>query len=307
MDVLVILPSALGTSHREVIAAARTLGSVTALVTGEPDLVALQQQGVEHVVVCDVETTQPAAVAEAAVAAIRLVGPIAVLLSSSFHGKAIAGRLAVLLDCGAVSDVTGVRREGTTVIAAKSVLQGSWATECAVTRGPAVIAVKPAAFDVSAAPGPPPRVTRLPVELSAATRAITCERWSQHQGAGRLAVEEARVVVAGGRGVAGDFTLVEELADVLGGAVGATRIATDEGWIDHSAQIGQTGATISPRLYVGVGISGAIHHTAALQGAEVIVAVNTDPDAQIFALADFGVVGDLREVLPQAIAALRRP
>lgn len=305
MHVLVVVPPSLSTSHLELLTAARMLGPVTALVAGEPDVATLARYGVGRVLVPDVEARQPAAVAEAAAAAVAALAPDAVLLVSSFAGKAVAGRLAVLLDCGAVTDVTGLRLDGATVVASKPVLQGSWATECAVTRGPAVIAVKPTAFDAAEQPGPTPPVEPLHVELGPATRAVTLERTTVPPASGRPSLEEARVVVAGGRGVAGDFTLVEELADVLGGAVGATRVATDEGWIDHGAQIGQTGVTISPRLYVGVGISGAIHHTAALQGAEVVVVVNSDPDARIFELADFGVVGDLREVLPQAIAALR--
>nr|WP_281372998.1 FAD-binding protein [Kineococcus aurantiacus] len=116
---------------------------------------------------------------------------------------------------------------------------------------------------------------------------------------------EAEVVVVGGRGVEGDFTAVEELADVLGGAVGATRVATDEGWIGHEAQVGQTGVTISPRLYVGAGVSGAVHHKGGMAASGVVVAINNDPDAPIFEFADYGVVGDLGEVLPALTAELR--
>ena len=112
--------------------------------------------------------------------------------------------------------------------------------------------------------------------------------------------------MAGGRGTEGDFSVVEELADVLGGAVGATRVATDEGWIGHDAQIGQTGVTIAPRLYVGVGVSGAVHHRGGMQASGTIVAINSDPDAPIFEIADFGVVGDLFTVVPQAAAEIRR-
>ena len=116
----------------------------------------------------------------------------------------------------------------------------------------------------------------------------------------------ASIVVVGGRGTEGDFSVVEELADVLGGAVGATRVATDEGWIGHDAQIGQTGVTIAPRLYVGVGVSGAVHHRGGMQASGTIVAVNSDPDAPIFEIADFGVIGDLFTVVPQAAAEIRR-
>jgi electron transfer flavoprotein alpha subunit len=123
---------------------------------------------------------------------------------------------------------------------------------------------------------------------------------------GRPDVGEAQVVVVGGRGTEGDFAPVLELADALGGAVGATRDATDEGWIEHEAMVGQTGVSISPRLYVGVGVSGAVHHRGGMQASGTIVAVNSDPEAPIFEIADFGVVGDLFEVLPQAAAEIRR-
>ena len=113
-------------------------------------------------------------------------------------------------------------------------------------------------------------------------------------------------MVVGGRGVDGDFSIVAQLAEALGGAVGATRVATDEQWADHALQIGQTGVTIAPNLYIGLGVSGAIHHTSGITGAEVVVAVNTDADAPIFEIADFGIVGDLHTVVPAILAALRR-
>jgi len=121
---------------------------------------------------------------------------------------------------------------------------------------------------------------------------------------GRPELTEARVIVAGGRGVDGDFSPVEELADALGGAVGASRAATDAGWIEHSAQIGQTGKTVSPQLYISAGISGAIQQKAGMQTAKVIIAVNKDSDSPVFDIADFGIVGDLFTVLPQATAEI---
>ena len=176
MNVLVVLPSVLTVPHLEVIAAARTLGSVTALVVGDPDLAMLARHGVPRVLVPEMPpTTEPAAVADAAVAAVEASRPDAVLLVSSFAGKAVAGRLAVLLDCGAVTDVTGLRVEDGVVVASKPVLQGSWATECAVTRGPAVIAVRPTAFEAREEPGGTPEVVTLPVTPGAAARAVTVE------------------------------------------------------------------------------------------------------------------------------------
>ena len=121
-----------------------------------------------------------------------------------------------------------------------------------------------------------------------------------------VALADASTVVVGGRGVDGDFTMVEELADALGGAVGATRVACDEGWAPRGEQIGQTGLSVSPNLYVGLGVSGAIHHTVGMQSSAHIVAVCDDPDAPIFELADFGVVGDVAEVVPQALDEIRK-
>src|SRR5690606_17371163 len=128
----------------------------------------------------------------------------------------------------------------------------------------------------------------------------------EHQAAPEgVPLAEASVVVSGGRGTGGDYTLVRELADVLGGAVGASRDATDEGWIGHEHMVGQTGTTVTPALYVACGISGAVHHRGGMQASGTIVAVNIDPEAPIFEIADFGVVGDIFDVLPQAIAAIR--
>jgi electron transfer flavoprotein alpha subunit len=123
---------------------------------------------------------------------------------------------------------------------------------------------------------------------------------------GRPDLAEARVIVAGGRGVDGNFAPLEELADLLGGAVGASRAATDAGWIEHSAQIGQTGKTVSPQLYISAGISGAVQQKAGMQTSQVIVAINKDPDSPVFEIADFGVVGDLFTVLPQAAEEIRK-
>jgi electron transfer flavoprotein alpha subunit len=138
-----------------------------------------------------------------------------------------------------------------------------------------------------------------------ATRVRVVERTPQAP-SDRPDLGSADVVVVGGRGTEGDFGPLEALADEIGGAVGATRVATDEGWIGHEAQIGQTGVTVSPRLYVGAGVSGAVHHRGGMQASGTIVAVNSDPEAPIFEIADYGVVGDLFAVLPQLTEELRR-
>ncbi len=306
--IAVVVPSTVGPAHAEAITAARDVGTVTAVSLGEPDVEGLARFGVGGVVAVDLQDRplEPAAAADAVTGAVRALAPDAVVLVSSFAGKAVAARLAVAFGSGAVVDATGLRLESGRIIASKTVLAGNWLTECTVERGLPIIAIKPSSVVARPAPVDHVDVTWMTADYSVPARALTLVSRQERDRSGRPPLDEARVVVAGGRGVAGDFSLVEALADRLGGAVGATRVATDEGWIDHSAQIGQTGTMIAPRLYIGVGISGAVHHTAGMQAAEVVVAVNSDPDAPIFEIADFGVVGDLNEVLPQVLAALRR-
>lgn len=304
---------ALTSPSTEVLTLARTLagpaGIAAVALTDAPDLAALARYGASAVYVPELGDLAPevaAVAAEAVLAVVAQVAPAAVLLVSTFAGKEVAARLAVALASGAVVDATGVEvtDEGT-LAASKTVLQGTWETTCAVTRGVPVVAVKPAAVAAAEAPVDA-AVVRVPVGFSAGARAVRVLSRTEHPRGGRTPLAEAKIVVVGGRGVDGDFTLVEELADELGGAVGATRVATDEGWIEHSAQVGQTGVTISPRLYIGAGVSGAVHHTAGMQSAETIVAINSDPEAPIFEMADLGVVGEVGDVLPQAIAELRR-
>ncbi|MFH5824051.1 electron transfer flavoprotein subunit alpha/FixB family protein [Georgenia sp. AZ-5] len=304
---------ALTAPSAEVLTLARTLtdGAVAAVaLTPEPDLAALGRYGAQEVYVPGLgglSADVAAVAAEAVLAVVERTDPAAVLLVSGFAGKERAARLAVALASGAVVDATGVEvTDDGTLAVAKTVLQGTWATTCAVTRGLPIIAVKPTSVEaVADDDAATPAVVDVPVDLSSAARAVRVVSRTEHP-RGRAPLSEAKAVVVGGRGVEGDFSLVEELAEEIGAAVGATRVATDEGWIDHSAQIGQTGVTIAPRLYIGAGVSGAIHHTAGMQAAEVVVAINNDPEAPIFEMADLGIVGDVTEVLPQAIAELRR-
>ncbi|GAA1641315.1 electron transfer flavoprotein subunit alpha/FixB family protein [Georgenia ruanii] len=295
----------------EVLTLARSLtsGGVTAVALTAPDLPALARYAAGEVAVPDLAGLAPevsAVAAEAVLAVVERTGPAAVLLVSSFAGKEVAARLAAALGSGAIVDATGIEVADGGLVVSKTVLQGTWETTCTVTRGLPVVAVKPTSVDAVEAPGAEPAVVDVPVEFSAAAKAVRLVSRTPHPRGGRAPLAEAKVVVVGGRGVDGDFGAVEALADELGAAVGATRVATDEGWIDHAAQIGQTGVTIAPRLYIGAGVSGAIHHTAGMQAAETIVAVNTDPEAPIFEMADLGIVGDAAQVLPQAVEELRR-
>ncbi|WP_432522359.1 electron transfer flavoprotein subunit alpha/FixB family protein [Kineococcus sp. SYSU DK006] len=252
------------------------------------------------------ERTTAAAV-DALVAVVGAAGPSLVLVASTFEDKEVAARLAVRTGGGVVTGAHAVERTDDGWLARKTVLAGSWGTACAVPGRLAVVAVSPHAVQATALEGAaPPAVVEHRVEASAAARAVTVVSRAPRPTGDRPPLAEAEVVVVGGRGVEGDFSAVEELADVLGAAVGATRVATDEGWIGHEAQVGQTGVTISPRLYVGAGVSGAVHHRGGMDASWTVVAVNSDPDAPIFEFADYGVVGDLTEVLPALAAEIRR-
>ena len=249
-----------------------------------------------------------AAAAEAIAAVLRESAAAALLFPSTFENKEVAAVIAVLLGTGVVVDGSRLDLDADSLVVEKTVLAGTWTSRCTVTREPVLLGMKAHAVEPEpAAAASQPTVVGVPVSFSPAAAAVrVVERTERHASGGRPELPEARVVVVGGRGTEGDFSTVEELADALGGAVGATRVATDEGWIDHSAQIGQTGVTVAPKLYIGAGVSGAIHHRSGMQAAETIVAVNTDADAPIFEMADLGIVGDLNDVLPQAAAEIRR-
>lgn len=289
-----------------------TTGPVVAVALNPaPDLAALSAQGVAEVLVPDLAGHSPrvsAVVADAVHACLPLAGdPAALLCVSNYRGREVAARLAAQLDSGAAVDVSSVEVEDGELRARKSALAGSWTTHFHVTRGMPVIAVRPSSVEAEdAARASTPTRTEVAVEYSPEALAVTVEESVAQADTGRVPLTEAQVVVVGGRGTGGDFAPVEALADALGGAVGATRVASDEGWVPRALQIGQTGVSVAPKLYVGLGVSGAIHHTVGMQSSQHVVAVCDDPDAPIFEIADFGVVGDLFEVVPQAVEVLHR-
>jgi electron transfer flavoprotein alpha subunit len=314
-EVLVLVKVAGGAVSKptlEALTLARGLGEPAAVVVEAPGTAAslverLGEYGASKVYVAesaDATTylvTPKAAVLETLV---RQVSPAAVLIPSTQEGREVAARLAVKLDNGVLVDVVDLAADGT---ATQSIFAGSITVKSKVTRGVPLVTVRPSSVTPTPAPTTP---TVTPVEVSLAETdklATVTERVAETKSA-RPELTEASVVVAGGRGVgsAENFAIVEQLADLLGGAVGASRAATDSGFYPHRFQVGQTGKTVSPQLYIALGISGAIQHRAGMQTSKTIVAVNKDPEAPIFELADYGIVGDLHTVVPQAIEEIRK-
>ena len=223
--------------------------------------------------------------------------PGAVLIASSAEGKEIAGRLAIKTGSGLITDAVDVESDHDTAVTTQSVFAGNYTVKAKVTRGTPIITVKPNSAAPQEADGAG-TVEEVSVTVSDAAKGAQIVASQPRKATGRPELTEAAIVVSGGRGTGGSFEPVEELADALGAAVGASRAAVDSGWKPHSYQIGQTGKTVSPQLYIAAGISGAIQHRAGMQTSKTIVAVNKDDEAPIFELVDFGVVGDLHTVLP---------
>ncbi|TKV29670.1 electron transfer flavoprotein subunit alpha/FixB family protein [Arthrobacter sp. NamB2] len=300
--------ASLAKSERELLSLGASLGDVAvalAETAGQAYLDGVGSYGVQEYYRPD-----SAAVAEVLVAgkaaflaeAVRTSGASIVLLGNSYEAKEIAARVGIRLEAGVITDVVGLESG---LVATKADFAGSYTVNCRVTTDVAILTVKPNSFEAVEAGTPSsPREVPIPVELPSSAARITGR--AEKPASGRPELTEARVIVAGGRGVDGNFGPLEELADALGGAVGASRAATDAGWIEHSAQIGQTGKTVSPQLYVSVGISGAIQQKAGMQTSKVIVAINKDADSPVFEIADFGIVGDLFTVLPQATEEIRK-
>src|SRR5215212_3440506 len=296
----------------EALTAARALGEPSAVVIAAPGTAAgvkdtLAEYGAATVYVAESAEIEDYLVAPKAEVLAQLVGeksPAAVVIPSSPEGKEIAGRLAIKTNSGFLTDVTEIAADGT---ATQVAFAGSTIVHSKVTTGTPIYTLR----GNSVTPEPAPAAgteTPVDVQISDAAKAVKIVDRVVEQKSNRPELTEASIVVSGGRGVASaeNFSIIEALADSLGGAVGASRAAVDSGFYPHTFQVGQTGKTVSPQLYIAVGISGAIQHRAGMQTSKTIVAVNKDPEAPIFELADFGVVGDLFKVVPQADDEIRK-
>jgi electron transfer flavoprotein alpha subunit len=307
-EVLVLVDAVDGTVKKatfELLTAARRLGEPAAVVVGAPGTAAglkdqLAEFGAAKVYVAESDDIAGYAVApkaEALAAVAQQASPAAVLLASSGENKEIAARLALKLGSGLLYDAVDVDADGTVT---QQAFGAAITVKAKSTQGAPVITVRPNSFAPEPASGAAEEVA-VDVTVSDAGKGAKIVDSVVEEKGSRPQLSDASVVVSGGRGVgnADNFAVIEKLADSLGAAVGASRAVVDAGWVPHTMQVGQTGVTVSPQLYIAVGISGAIQHRAGMQTSKTIVAINKDAEAPIFELADFGVVGDLFQVAPQ--------
>lgn len=312
-EVLVLAEHAEGALKKvtaELITAARVLGEPVAVVVGKPGTAeplteGLKAAGAAKIYVAesdDAENYLITPYVDVLAALTESASPAGVLLAASADGKEIAGRLAARIGSGVLTDVVEVREGGKAI---HSIFGGAYTVEAEAVGDTPVITLRPGSIEAEPAEGAGEVVS---VEVPAPAENATKITSREPAVAGdRPELTEATVVVSGGRGVgsADNFNVVEELADSLGGAVGASRAAVDSGYYPGQFQVGQTGKTVSPQLYIALGISGAIQHRAGMQTSKTIIAVNKDEEAPIFEIADLGIVGDLFKVTPQLTEAVK--
>ncbi|WP_174184726.1 electron transfer flavoprotein subunit alpha/FixB family protein [Nocardia barduliensis] len=312
-EVLVLVEHAEGAIKKvstELLTAARALGEPAAVVlgtagTGAKLADALAAAGAEKIYIAesdDVENYLVTPKVDVLATLTESVSPAAVIVAATAEGKEVSGRLAARIGSGLLVDVIDVKSDGSAV---HSIFGGAFTVDAKATGDVPVISVRPGAVEASAQAGAGEQVT---IEVPAQEEGVVKVTSREPVVAGdRPELTEAGIVVSGGRGVgsADNFSVVEALADSLGAAVGASRAAVDSGYYPGQFQVGQTGKTVSPQLYIALGISGAIQHRAGMQTSKTIVAVNKDEEAPIFEIADYGIVGDLFNVAPQLTEAVK--
>ena len=275
----------------------------------DPDLAALGEAGADRVLLAShprFAWYDGEGYAAAVEAAVRATSPKAVLFAGSAMGKDLAPRVAARLGVGLASDCTHVDVDGGALTATRPIYAGKAVQKVRFPKAPALLALRPKIFAAVSKNGARAAVEPLALELADAAREKVL-RVAAAAG-GKVDLTESEIIVSGGRGLKGpeNFNLIEELAKSLGATVGASRAVVDAGWRPHHDQVGQTGKTVSPKLYVAVGISGAIQHLAGMSSSRCIVAINKDPEAPIFKVADYGVVGDLFEIVPALTAEVEK-
>ncbi|WP_121256349.1 electron transfer flavoprotein subunit alpha/FixB family protein [Nocardioides ferulae] len=315
-EVLVLVDHVDGTVRKptlELLTLARQLGEPSAVFIGSADQAnaaaeRLKAYGAEKVYAVDDAQTKGYLVAPKAEVLAQLAektSPAAIFIVSGYEGKEIAGRLAIKLGSGLITDAVDLAVDGGAPVFTQSVFAGNYTVTSKVKQGTPIATFKPnsAAPEEAAGAG---TVEPFAATISDSAKKAQIVASQPRKATGRPELTEAAIVVSGGRGTGGNFEPIEGLADALGAAVGASRAAVDSGWMPHTFQVGQTGKTVSPQLYVANGISGAIQHRAGMQTSKTIVAVNKDEEAPIFELVDFGVVGDLHTVLPAATEEINK-
>ena len=291
----------------ELLAKARDLGEVTVIYVGsgsDDAFAELGSHGASSVVHFDAGNRLPAApVAEAL--ADRVGSEDLILFGQAYTDSDVAGRLAARLGVGVLSNAFDVRQDGEGVETSHEILGGTQIATAAATQGPFLVLIRPKSFAAEPVGGDTPSVDAVDLPVPTASEAkITASQTEERQGP---QLGDAKIVVSGGRGLGSEdgYALVEELGKTLGAATGATRAIVDSGWVPYAKQVGQTGKTVKPDVYIACGISGAMQHLVGMKDSKTIIAINKDPDAPIFSLADLGVVGDVHNVLPKLIEALQ--